>query len=194
MCRPKGYGFLAFWSENRYTLRPILSGIGCCFRRNYGSVWMYLSFQFQMSKKEKYANSKSLKNFFLLLSNLSNGDIISALRPSSLKTGVKNDIFWSEIGDLENRAAHPHQEFPRSTPTPPGTLNSRTVVELDKRVNFNFRVFFSFFFSLHRYGWIKHCKGRNLNAYSEYNFRHCLIPGNWQEIRAFLTQGSQLMY
>lgn len=28
------------------------------------------------------------------------------------------------------------------------------------------------------YGWIKHCKGRNLNAYSEYNFRHCLIPGN----------------
>ena len=147
-------------------------------------------------KKEKYANSKSLKNFFLLLSNLSNGDIISALRPSSLKTGVKNDIFWSEIGDLENRAAHPHQEFPRSTPTPPGTLNSRTVVELDKRVNFNFRVFFLFvffFFYLYRYGWIKHCKGRNLNAYSEYNFRHCLIPGNWQEIRAFLTQGSQLM-
>ena len=81
-----------------------------------------------------------MKNFFLLLSNLSNGDI-SALRPSSLKTGVKNDIFWSEIGDLENRAAHPHQEFPRSTPTPPSTLNSRTVVELDKRVNFNFRVF-----------------------------------------------------
>ena len=71
-----------------------------------------------LRKKEKYANSKSLKNFFLLLSNLSNGDIISALRPSSLKTGVKNDIFWFEIGDLENRAAHPHQEFPRSTPTP----------------------------------------------------------------------------
>ena len=153
--------------------------------------------------------------FFRLLSNLSNGDIISALRPSSLKTGVKNDIFWSEIGDLENRAAHPHQEFPGVLPPPPPgfvvcgvlekeklglgiphrpTLNSRTVVELDKRVNFNFRVFFSFFFSLHRYGWIKHCEGRNLNAYSEYNFRHCLIPGNWQEIRAFLTQGSQFMY
>ena len=89
-----------------------------------------------------------MKNFFLLLSNLSNGDIISALRPSSLKTGVKNDIFWSEIGDLENRAVQPHQEFPRGTPTSPGTLNSRTVVELDKRVNFNFRVLFflSFFF------------------------------------------------
>ena len=75
---------------------------------------------------------------------------------------MKNDIFWSEIGDLENRAAQPHQEFPGVAP--PGfvvcgvlekeklglgiphrpTLNSRTVVELDKRVNFNFRGFFLF--------------------------------------------------
>ena len=83
--------------------------------------------------------------------------------PSGLKTGVKNDIFWSKIGDLENRAAQPHQEFP-GVPPPPvcslrrtlekekvglgiphrSTLNSRTAVELDKRVNFNFRVCFSF--------------------------------------------------
>jgi len=33
-----------------------------------------------------------LKNFFCLLSNLSNDDIISAYRPG-LKTGVENDIF-----------------------------------------------------------------------------------------------------
>ena len=33
---------------------------------------------------------------------------------SSLKTSVVNDTFWSEIAlqDLENQAAHPHQEFP----------------------------------------------------------------------------------
>ena len=29
------------------------SGIRHCFRGNYGSVWMYLLFQFQMSKKER---------------------------------------------------------------------------------------------------------------------------------------------
>ena len=38
--------------------------------------------------------------------------------PSGLKTGVKNDIFWSKIGDLENRAAQPHQEFPGVPPPP----------------------------------------------------------------------------
>ena len=38
-------------------------------------------------------------------------------RVPGLKTGVENDIFWSEMGqDLENRAAHPHQEFPGVTP------------------------------------------------------------------------------
>ena len=31
---------------------------GMVFRGTRGSVWTYLSFQFQMSKKEKYANSK----------------------------------------------------------------------------------------------------------------------------------------
>ena len=46
------------------------------FRGNHGIVWTYLSFQFQMSKKErKYVNSK---NFFCLRSNLSNDNIISA--------------------------------------------------------------------------------------------------------------------
>ena len=34
-----------------------------------------------------------------------------------LKTGVENDIFFLKTGqDLENRAAHPYQEFPGKTP------------------------------------------------------------------------------
>ena len=47
--------------------------IGYGFRGNYGSVWTYLSFLFQISKKErKYANSKwILKNLFCCCSNLS---------------------------------------------------------------------------------------------------------------------------
>ena len=46
-------GFASFWSENGYTLCPFWSGIGYGFRGNYGSVWTFLSFQFQMSKKER---------------------------------------------------------------------------------------------------------------------------------------------
>ena len=34
--------FAPFWSENGYG-----------FRGNYGNVWTYLQFQFQMSKKER---------------------------------------------------------------------------------------------------------------------------------------------
>ena len=45
----------------------------------------------------EYANLKwVLRNLFCAFSNLSNDEIISQ-RPG-LKTGVKNDIFWSEIG------------------------------------------------------------------------------------------------
>ena len=35
--------------------------------------------------------------FFCLRSNLSNDNIISAQRPG-LKTGVEDNIFWSEMG------------------------------------------------------------------------------------------------
>ena len=58
--------FAPFWSENGYTLCPVWSGIWYSFRGNYGIVWTYLSFQFQMSKKErKYVNSKWIWRIFL---------------------------------------------------------------------------------------------------------------------------------
>ena len=44
---------MPFWSENGYRLCPFWPGIGCGFRGNYGSVWAYLLFQFQMGKKER---------------------------------------------------------------------------------------------------------------------------------------------
>ena len=56
----------------------------------------------------KYATSKWMSRIFCLPSNLSNDNISSAERPGlktgsgfqwcGLKTGVENDIFWSEIG------------------------------------------------------------------------------------------------
>ena len=56
----------------------------------------------------KYATSKWISKIFCLRSNLSNDNISSAERPGlktgsgfqwcGLKTGVENDIFWSEIG------------------------------------------------------------------------------------------------
>ena len=43
--------FVPFWSENGDTLCLFWSGIGYGFQRNYMSVFVYLSFQFQMSNK-----------------------------------------------------------------------------------------------------------------------------------------------
>ena len=51
MYRPVGRGFCAVLVWKRVYTLPILVGIGYGFRGNYGSVWTYLSFQFQMSKK-----------------------------------------------------------------------------------------------------------------------------------------------
>ena len=72
--------FEPFWPENRYSLCPVRSGIGYGFRGNYGSVLMYLSFQLQISKKEREICEfeMNLKNFVYLRSNLNNNDIISS--------------------------------------------------------------------------------------------------------------------
>ena len=74
----KGKVFAPFWSEKRYG-----------FQGNCGSVRTYLSFQFQMSKKEKkYANSKwNLRNLFCCCSNLSN-------RKARSENGCKKMIFF----------------------------------------------------------------------------------------------------
>ena len=73
-----------------------------------------------------------LEEFSVCLhSNLSNDNIISAKRPG-LKTGMdcrglvwkrvwKTTFFGLKSGqDLENQAAHPHQEFPGVPPPTPG--------------------------------------------------------------------------
>ena len=53
MCRPKGYGFCAFsvWKQVHFALFGL--ELGMVFRGNNGSVWTYLSFQFQMKRKER---------------------------------------------------------------------------------------------------------------------------------------------
>ena len=50
---PSGRVFAPLWSENRYRLCPFWSGIGYGFRGNHWSEWTYVSFWFQMSKKER---------------------------------------------------------------------------------------------------------------------------------------------
>ena len=85
------------------------SGTGYGFQGNYGIVWAnYLSFQFQMNKKGRliYEFEVNFKKSFIWRSNL---DLdIFPWRPG-LKTGVKNAMFWSQIGEP---AAHSHQKFP----------------------------------------------------------------------------------
>ena len=70
--------FCPFWSEIGYGLEG-----------NFGSVGTFLSFQFQISKKEKgkCEFEMDLENFFCLRPNLSNDNIIPGLRPG-LKTGM----------------------------------------------------------------------------------------------------------
>ena len=52
MCRPKGWGFVPFWSENGYRFCPYWSGIGYGLQGNYDCVSTCSSFQFQRNKKE----------------------------------------------------------------------------------------------------------------------------------------------
>ena len=75
---PSGSDFAPFWSENGYSLCPFWSGIGYGFLGNFGSVWTYLSFQLQMSKKRKMRIRTEFVEFFCFHSNLSSDNIISA--------------------------------------------------------------------------------------------------------------------
>ena len=75
---PHLYQYQGFGLKMVWTLQTLPIGYG--FRGNYGSVWTYLSFQFQITirKKEKYANSKwILTNLFCCSSNLSKDYFIS---------------------------------------------------------------------------------------------------------------------
>ena len=66
-----------------------------------------------MSKKDKEICEFE---FFCLCSNLSNDDIISALRPG-LKSGVENNSFWSEIGSgFGKQSSTPPPRIPKSIP------------------------------------------------------------------------------
>ena len=81
--------------QNGCKFCPFWTGIGCGFWGNDGSVRTYLSFQFQMNKKEREMCECEiiLRNLFCWCSNLSNDDLISAYARS--ENGWGND--WSEI-------------------------------------------------------------------------------------------------
>ena len=87
---PEGGGVLPYINHIRVRfLRRFGLKKGYGFQGNCGSVRTYLSFQFQMSKKEKkYANSKwNLRNLFCCCSNLSN-------RKARSENGCKKMIFF----------------------------------------------------------------------------------------------------
>ena len=101
---------VGFWSENRYILWPFWFGIRYGFRGYYGSVWTYLLFQFQKSKKEveKCEFEMHLTNFFLCTLNLSNDDVIFAYRPGQEPiTQVWKQVWILEVWS-ENRSVKWH--------------------------------------------------------------------------------------
>ena len=72
-----------------------------------------------MKKKEREIREFELDFEKSLCSVFMNDDIVlvSSLRPG-LKTGVKNDTFWSERGSgFEEAGGTPPSRIPRSTPT-----------------------------------------------------------------------------
>ena len=55
------------WILDGYTFCPFRSVIGYGFWGNYGNVWTYLSFPFQMNKKEReiFEFEKDFKKYFV---------------------------------------------------------------------------------------------------------------------------------
>ena len=78
--QPQGGKVLGpFWFENGPRLCPFWSGIGYGFRGNYGNVWKYLSFQFQMNKKNRNMRIRNaFEEIFCMRSDLGNDEVISA--------------------------------------------------------------------------------------------------------------------
>ena len=126
MCKkcPVGVGGLLgrvlvpFWSENGFRLCSFWPGIRYGFQGNYPECMnvFIVSIQNEQGRKRNKQIGNGFEEFCCLRSNLSNDD----KRPG-LKTGIQNDIFWSETASgFGNRAGHPHREFPG---IPPGSCN-----------------------------------------------------------------------
>ena len=113
---PKGGGFCAILVWKRVYTLPILVWNLVWFSRELREC---MNIFIVYRKKDKYANSKwMLRNSFCCCSNLSNNNGIIFQRPG-LKTGVKNDIFWSEIGSgFGEPGGSPPPRILRSTPSP----------------------------------------------------------------------------
>ena len=125
MCRPKGWGFCTILVWKRvYTLSILVWNLVWFSRELRECLNLFIVYR----KKDKYANSKwMLRNSFCCCSNLSNNGIIFQ-RPG-LKTGVQNDIFWSEIGSgFGEPGDRPPPRILRSTPSPGTYLVLRTFV------------------------------------------------------------------
>ena len=65
MCRPIGWGFCAVLVWKRVYTLSILVWNRVWFSRKPRSVWMYLSFQFQMSEKEGEICEFEMNNLFV---------------------------------------------------------------------------------------------------------------------------------
>ena len=111
--------FVPFWFENRYYTVPILIWNQVWFSRKHTLYESIYHFNFKW--KERHRNRQvqnAFQGILCLHSILSNYDIIFVQRPGQ-KTGVRNDIFWSERGSGEP-CSSPPPRIPRSSPLPPG--------------------------------------------------------------------------
>ena len=103
-----------FWSENGYRLCSFWPGIRYGFQGNYPECMnaFIVSIQNEQGRKRNKQIGNGFEEFFCLRSNLSNDD----KRPG-LKTGIQNDIFWSETASgFGEPGGTPPPRIPGSTP------------------------------------------------------------------------------
>ena len=109
-----GRVLVPFWSENGYRLCSFWPGIRYGFQGNYPECMnvFIVSIQNEQGRKRNKQIGNGFEEFFCLRSNLSNDD----KRPG-LKTGIQNDIFWSETASgFGEPGGTPPPRIPGSTP------------------------------------------------------------------------------
>ena len=118
---PHWVGFLHRFGQWKRVL-PILVWNQVSFLRELREC-MTLSFQFQMSEKEREICEfeMDLKNFICLRSNLSNNN------RSEMGTDFRG-LVWKRMGNIREPGGTPPPRIPRSTlPPPPGVKATRTL-------------------------------------------------------------------
>ena len=141
MYRPKGYGFctVLVWKHTVGIdfVHAFWSGIGYGFWGNYGSVWTYLSFQFQMYTKERDINMQIRISFVGVESKKWWHNFLEARSENGCEKWnflVSNKVtIWRTVWHTPTKKIQEYSPLPPPRPVPP--LKSRWNLLEKKEIN-----------------------------------------------------------